>query len=309
MEPSQNSCHQTNWSKSTLLLSTKQGVFDLRDPDQRLLALVFLLNHGTDGVNFLNCPNTPITDVNMYARSRLISNLLSFEVIGSLTSITKNYDYRAGQLRIALILHRSPLVQKVIFQSSPKLWRAFIDDCISTIGDANVRLQTGFSLHEYLELVTFSLRFWRRNHFEYALSNGICALITDLYESRASRLDRKICASILYFTIRKCLKQFDDLTVRFDALFKSQSFRNVLGNASAILAVRQFRKWVLAPRRDLTLCGWPWCSQATLAFNRALDGMTTCKKCKGCRLIRYCSRKHQKKHWILIHSQQCKRYK
>ena len=50
-------------------------------------------------------------------------------------------------------------------------------------------------------------------------------------------------------------------------------------------------------------CGWPLC-QKEIEKN---DGKKT--KCKGCKLIKYCSRNHQKKHWSYIHRQQCLKMK
>ena len=48
-------------------------------------------------------------------------------------------------------------------------------------------------------------------------------------------------------------------------------------------------------------CGYPFCNKAKAEFAKK-------NKCERCKLIRYCSRKHQKKHWKMIHSQQCKQY-
>eukprot|EP01084_Bolivina_argentea_P041495 76590_1 len=48
-------------------------------------------------------------------------------------------------------------------------------------------------------------------------------------------------------------------------------------------------------------CGWIRCINNTAMSN------VTLKLCKGCKLVAYCCRKHQKKAWKAIHSQQCLR--
>eukprot|EP01084_Bolivina_argentea_P238925 401450_1 len=47
-----------------------------------------------------------------------------------------------------------------------------------------------------------------------------------------------------------------------------------------------------------TICGWILCSRKRYEFVKK-------SKCKGCKLIRYCSKTHQKKHWNYIHRMCC----
>eukprot|EP01084_Bolivina_argentea_P069021 125637_1 len=46
-------------------------------------------------------------------------------------------------------------------------------------------------------------------------------------------------------------------------------------------------------------CGWVKCLKDSLKIK--------IKLCKGCMLIGYCCRNHQKKDWVMMHSQQCLR--
>ena len=57
------------------------------------------------------------------------------------------------------------------------------------------------------------------------------------------------------------------------------------------------------PRCIDTCCGWFLCHKK-IALNDINRGKI---RCKGCRLIKYCSRRHQKLHWKHMHRQHCER--
>ena len=73
-----------------------------------------------------------------------------------------------------------------------------------------------------------------------------------------------------------------------------------------LLRMKAFRQHVRFEQFSRNICGWPPCSE------KMEDEGYRCKrrvwKCKRCQLIKYCCRNHQKKHWKLIHSQQCRKY-
>lgn len=58
-------------------------------------------------------------------------------------------------------------------------------------------------------------------------------------------------------------------------------------------------------KMDQNICGWLPCYGMRLKSDGCHETMYVCK---GCRLIKYCCRKHQKKHWKFIHRWQCREY-
>ena len=77
-------------------------------------------------------------------------------------------------------------------------------------------------------------------------------------------------------------------------------FRSILQN-------KPFRNRLQGERAMHSVCGWPPCEEEMVknADYRCMPRVWTCKRC---RLIKYCCRNHQKKHWKFIHSQQCRKY-
>ena len=82
--------------------------------------------------------------------------------------------------------------------------------------------------------------------------------------------------------------------------------REKLEHEGKILTFKQYIKLRNQCFKEMeNMCGWPPCR-----FMQEDNGVVHERMhiCKGCHLIKYCCRNHQKKHWKFIHSQQCREY-
>lgn len=86
---------------------------------------------------------------------------------------------------------------------------------------------------------------------------------------------------------------------------KSTALPSVWNSAMEFEPIKFIKKGLQLRRMMETECGWPPCALFTPQREKRED-IKLSFKCGGCKLIRYCCRRHQKNHWKFIHSQQCR---
>ena len=138
---------------------------------------------------------------------------------------------------------------------------------------------------------------WNVEQREYALNNGLRTFIKNakFFEYINDRVQSMI--SGLYWNCIIYLQRLD----RKNGTKMKLEFKGKMRNTLSVHVMRHTLRDTLA--RDLIL---------STPMGRKVCGEWHCFRdskyiCKGCRLIRYCCRKHQKIHWKQIHSQQCYR--
>ena len=136
-----------------------------------------------------------------------------------------------------------------------------------------------------------SMEFWKWNHVQFAMNNGLGALIMGLTQrSRKSLMDARI-HNVVVGSFLKCLGKHN-MTRQVDP--------RLIQHAGCGLHKQRFATLKLRKKGYGERCGWPLCTK-----RKDVDSFAARSICKGCRLIRYCCRSHQKRHWKYMHRQQC----
>lgn len=152
---------------------------------------------------------------------------------------------------------------------------------------------------------------WGRRQFIYAMDNGLCNLIA-LVSNRIFRSNPLLpmFAVAVYYGPLKFLEELDcaahsvnkDLPIRFHKLVKSALLKHngdtYLSKCHESEVTMYIESFYHCHGPSMTTCALPSCTKT--------KHDNVMYKCKRCRLVRYCCRRHQKKDWKLIHSQQCK---
>eukprot|EP00483_Globobulimina_turgida_P004763 UN04772 len=120
----------------------------------------------------------------------------------------------------------------------------------------------------------------------------------------------KIKENVLYLSINQ-----DEEYVAFRQKLKLKSYFKQHGENECEFLFRQYVYWqlfvndreskVIYLRSEQDGCGvshceWKYCEETKKSKKLY--------RCKGCQLVTYCCKSHQKKHWKTIHSKQCLRH-
>ena len=193
---------------------------------------------------------------------------------------------------------------------------------------ANRHLEAGLENGCYLGLL-ISMTYWKERHFVYAMEHGLIEQLfvylnhprlMDTKQSHETRLKWQM-ASILsctfsFFAERRRLQAVMDKKVKIFmdlscSCNQSPDGMNaligvpmvLLGNSNPFINTQIVGKGRLMDEKLKShVCGWPCCK-----LNRGKTRDFILYKCKGCGLLKYCSKRHQKFHWKWIHRQQCRR--
>eukprot|EP01083_Nonionella_stella_P096764 272087_1 len=231
--------------------------------------------------------------------------------------ITSKYEFHHGLRNIFDVLIYNRLILKYIFQS-PKgcgIWQPLMMSVFYILSFHVPLLTSTMTQHIWLELFSdfiLTIKYWKYEHLMYFMDSGGCVAIYNIFARFVSI--RKptedppaltLWASFrLYAQIKKLSKRLDSLHGTECTKYLKQEMETYLPVGAPFYALQKKASRDVPSATNLTFysrdrrCGWPMCYQTASSFDQK-------NKCKGCRLIQYCCRNHQKKHWKLIHSQQC----
>merc|ERR1711879_812019 len=133
------------------------------------------------------------------------------------------------------------------------------------------------------------MKYWKGYHVLFAMTNGMIPLLNNMQVSEHDGDEGRLDAVIFFMC--KCVKNYGLLGY----------FGRFLDQFTDVEAMCQY-----VDICDLKLkygfstfdakCGYPLCTK-----RKGQRGFAAKSICKGCRLVRYCSRSHQKRHWKYMH--------
>eukprot|EP01084_Bolivina_argentea_P251057 420909_1 len=230
-------------------------------------------------------------------------------------------------------IHYHRLQIKYIF-SQCKLWKLFLLAIISNIINSQSQIDSWRAL-----LHTMSC--WKYKHYQFIMQNGIINAVVHSIEIHWNSLISKLKSStnvhyrralhtmlnnLPNAPVTKQLQHFYFLLKhhhkKHNLMHKYQKFKKIIYNRCKQLESNTndnseygkrerlyYQKMGALPEctfynydGNLKHCGWYKC---TIQSEKQRDA-TKWYICKGCKLVYYCSKKHQKKHWNCAHSSQCK---
>ena len=206
------------------------------------------------------------------------------------------------------LLNNDLILKHILQHGSTALWQALLHALLSF---EFPQFRYNQSIDPLGYVIIFLNQFgcidhWRPEQWVFAIDNGLCTFIGDKFRNQPIDILAPLypketiffdIPSFLFWDCFKILKAIDSrrgtsLRYRFEKKMMhsvdSDIVDIIFSDSRALSCVPRKRK----------LCGFPFCQTR-------MEGKYICK---GCRLVRYCCRRHQKRHWKYIHSQQCRRY-
>ena len=220
-------------------------------------------------------------------------------------SANKSHLEPAVSVLFNALWHNDLVLQQMLYRRQPNLWRAMIEAVLSF----DVRKLVKSDLVKYnghwifleepikrVMLFLYSMmRQWKAEQWEYAMNNGLClfiknANINDFFADRVGSVINYLYWSCMIHLQRLCRRTGTELQHQFKRMMIK-----ILGLRTMHYTLRDTtaRDSILTSPIVWKIFSERYCSRRGKYI------------CKGCRLIRYCCRKHQKAHWKRIHSQQC----
>ena len=166
-----------------------------------------------------------------------------------------------------------------------------------------------------------TISFWDKEHFMFVVENGFSEFLVELYKVSRKRLRSQLSiekpsrapshGEMAFFSV---YDQYISRAKEIDP-YHTRGLRSIIVssvnqfvNCQGMCLYRnnpinlKYRALLFSECSSDRKCGWPPCSSM-----KGKHPFPTRNICKGCRLVRYCCREHQKRHWRFIHRQQCGR--
>eukprot|EP01084_Bolivina_argentea_P116156 206434_1 len=298
-------------------------VFNLRDQRDRAIAAQYFLNIWSNMSKkpFRIRHTSPIYTQN---RAKVFENHLCLEIIrneealfAAISRFTQNAKLLQKQifnnldhnLWLLRLLTNNSLIIKHTNQTN--LWKPFISAMLTVLSIHIPDPQLSVEHNDRIWNIFYfrfahSVKYWKYKHLIFAVDNGLFKLMKGIYDPIKKFPNKKLTINLkMFYTlmvkISLCSKDIDRKYGKNSVRYVLKSLRATFGADNSFVAEIRNRyrsEFGEFKFRYLYLeCGWPLCKRENFVKRNI---------CKGCKLIQYCCRNHQKKHWKYIHSQQCK---
>eukprot|EP01084_Bolivina_argentea_P134560 237332_1 len=231
--------------------------------------------------------------------------------------IITSQDEVSDNFALLELLGKNRLILSKIFEMDQIIWKAFIYALICLLATHNTcfskkkKIKTAWDT--YSHILTKSIRYWKLEHFEFAINNQL------IQASYSHRSDFRLIAhnidmlAVIVFYLRRIDKRNKlNLVKKFLKSMRKDRFVDLhhykLYKLFKDGKIPWTEKQLLAAVyrccinvRHSTICSWVLCQNSLRMIGKL-------SKCKRCKMVEYCCRNHQKKHWKYIHRQQCKKY-
>ena len=302
---------------------------DLRSEEHRAKYLEFMLR-GTAAIGFTFSDGIPLApsqdnpflvasavDFDFIIRHRILKRIL--------ISIARNPRPLFRQMNIKIITHhlmQNRLIVRHVLRNT-ELWKPLISAQIAVMNLGPIQ-----QLEDPLWWgLLRSMKHWEDKHFAFALNKGIwtmaksqilfsiniegicpCVIVGSqfmcyiVYYSGKYDYNPFVYEHVVWSELPELMRQ---QVMSGKRIVEIDWLPNTLDNNEVLRPMEFIKKRMRVERMMERECSWPPCAHFKPQKKNGED-MKPSFKCGGCKLIRYCCRRHQKKHWKFVHSQQCR---
>ena len=272
-------------------------------------------------------PPSPFLDV-INCDGKLVANVVCFEYLihhqaarGMLISAAKDPKSTSKKLIVhamSMNLISNRLILQFVFQSGRcNLWKPYLAAMIAVLS-----VNPPVTLYDSIYLgLKVSMRLWSEEQFQFAIDKGLfkCIVALLMYHisvTEQNDLERKVSRvaglwlmNLVIFFCSNYKIYIPGHETALPRLFWRQSEmalpRLYLPEGHEMTPIWAGNDILSEERVKRNGCGWLRCQLETVMAGETKMAMYRCERCK---LIKYCCRNHQKKHWKFIHRQQCRQY-